>query len=758
MPDSREDALAYLDSLSHGMIRPELAEAFVDTGARGRRLAGDVDAAAAAAGRRASPTTTPSTRAGSRGGGRSLEPELFPFERLGRLGRPGGRHAAARMRVTETPLGGGTGSWPPRSRRAAGAPRRRGPGPGVGRRAAARLPRPRRRARAPEPARSELVVEDGGVAGVALRRSDGPSGGRRRGAVVLATGGFECDDDLVRAFLRGPMREPGRRPDQHRRRPADGDAGRRARSGRCARRGGCRSPHSPATTPTATSGPAGPARADPAAARSWSTAPARRFTNEAANYNALGGAFHQFDPALVRLRQPALLAGLRPGFRRPRTAASARPPGGPLPDWVAPRRRPGRAGRRSSASPPTRSRATVDRWNELVAEQGHDDDFGRGDSAYDGWCGDRRPTRARRATLGPARRGAVLRRRAASRRHARHQGRPAHRRRRRRCSTSTARLIPGLYAAGNAMAAPTGMVYGGAGGTLGPALVFGYRAGRAAAARRSPVSAISGKRHLGRGAFSPEKAAQTSVIAQPGVRLVAAVDRDQVGRERLHLVGVAQPPARRCRACRRCGRRAPGRGRWRRGPHRAPARRCRPRSTSRPAAARPRGGGRRRTTGASGSSAAPAAAALPSSRRQGVGALLVEAERVDAVDDELAGEFLAQRLQGLAVAVPRHGDDHDVAAARALGVVGALDAGAELGGHCDARVPRPATRRRSWRPLGRTAWPARGPGRPVPPTIPMTDPSRAGRHRSARSSNSLGILACSVSRLIIFMNSGRGRG
>ncbi len=41
--------------------------------------------------------------------------------------------------------------------------------------------------------------------------------------------------------------------------------------------------------------------------------------------------------------------------------------------------------------------------------------------------------------------------------------------------------IAGLYAAGNAMAGPTGMVYGGAGGTLGPALVFGFRAGRAAA-------------------------------------------------------------------------------------------------------------------------------------------------------------------------------------------------------------------------------------------------------------------------------------
>ena len=44
-------------------------------------------------------------------------------------------------------------------------------------------------------------------------------------------------------------------------------------------------------------------------------------------------------------------------------------------------------------------------------------------------------------------------------------------------------VISGLYAAGNVMAGPTGMVYGGAGGTLGPAIVFGMSAGRHAAER-----------------------------------------------------------------------------------------------------------------------------------------------------------------------------------------------------------------------------------------------------------------------------------
>ncbi|UOY03610.1 FAD-binding protein [Blastococcus sp. PRF04-17] len=43
--------------------------------------------------------------------------------------------------------------------------------------------------------------------------------------------------------------------------------------------------------------------------------------------------------------------------------------------------------------------------------------------------------------------------------------------------------IPGVYGAGNCISAPTGQGYHGPGGTVGPALTFGWLAGVAVAAR-----------------------------------------------------------------------------------------------------------------------------------------------------------------------------------------------------------------------------------------------------------------------------------
>ena len=62
--------------------------------------------------------------------------------------------------------------------------------------------------------------------------------------------------------------------------------------------------------------------------------------------------------------------------------------------------------RGKAAAPSSAQRALVrddnlvTRWNKL-ADSGHDDDFGRGDSAYDGWCGDRSQYPGPMATLGP---------------------------------------------------------------------------------------------------------------------------------------------------------------------------------------------------------------------------------------------------------------------------------------------------------------------------------------------------------------------
>jgi 3-oxosteroid 1-dehydrogenase len=115
--------------------------------------------------------------------------------------------------------------------------------------------------------------------------------------------------------------------------------------------------------------------------------------------------------------------------------------------------------------------ATVDRFNTF-AESGNDDDFRRGQSAYDKYYGDprNRPNPCL-ASLGKAPFYAVkivpgdlgtkggLRTDTAA-----------------RVLREDGSIIPGLYAAGNASAAIMGRTYAGPGATIGPAMTFGYLA------------------------------------------------------------------------------------------------------------------------------------------------------------------------------------------------------------------------------------------------------------------------------------------
>jgi 3-oxosteroid 1-dehydrogenase len=119
--------------------------------------------------------------------------------------------------------------------------------------------------------------------------------------------------------------------------------------------------------------------------------------------------------------------------------------------------------------PPAALTATVERFNRF-ARAGRDEDFRRGDSAYDRYYGD--PTVRPNPCLAPIEQGPFYavemvpgdlgtKGGLVTDEHA-------------RVLDSDDRPIPGLYAAGNNSASVMGNDYAGAGATIGPAMVFGY--------------------------------------------------------------------------------------------------------------------------------------------------------------------------------------------------------------------------------------------------------------------------------------------
>lgn len=470
--DSRQAALEYLESLSLGQIDSDMAAAFVDHGPEAVRWLEDHTPCSFHL-VEGYPDYHPEHPGGLAGGGRSLDNALFAFPELGEwAAKVRNQRGAHPVKLTDTPLGGATEM--PAAEVLADRIARGLHGMGLGLTGAlvkACLDRgiePVLEARA-----TRLIVEDRRVQGVCLDTPQGPLE-VRAGAVVVATGGFEWNEELVRTFLRGPMSAPAGTPTN----TGDGllmalDAG--------ARLGNMRN----AWWVPVVRVPGEEAWGAPSSrlillerTRPGSlmvNGQGRRFTNEAQNYNAMGGAFHAFDPAAFTY--PNLPCWLVfDHAHKMRYDVAGCPAGERVPDWMHTAATPEELAVSIGVDPEALA-ATVSRFNEYAA-RGEDPDFGRGVSAYDTFNGDRSLSGVA-ATLGPLDSRPLYAVKIESGSLGTNGGPKTDTRG--RVVARDGGVIAGLYAAGNVMAAPTGMVYGGAGGTLGPALTFGWLAGRDAA-------------------------------------------------------------------------------------------------------------------------------------------------------------------------------------------------------------------------------------------------------------------------------------
>ncbi len=474
MADSAADALAYFRSLDHGDLVDATLEAFVNTGPEALAFLESIDALKVA--------VLPGypdyylDRPGAKPqGSRALDHDLFALDELGEWAeRINAIEEPKPLMLRETPLGGATTLPPPHVLGERMAARQCGFGQAM---VARLLKACLARGIAPllGVETTQLLRDGARITGIAAVQDGKPLTLRARRGVVIATGGFEWDAELRQTFLRGPVTAPASPP------TARGE-GLKLAMAAGAKLGNMTSAWWAPTlvTPDAP-WPGGEQRAQIILIER--TVPhsimvnraGQRFCNEAANYSSLGGVFHQFDPATYDYRNlPAwLIFDAQYAARYP---LGTRQPGQPMPDWV----------RRANTLEDLAAQigisgaalaATVARFN-AHADAGHDPDFGRGTSAYDHFYGDRSREGAA-VTLGAIREAPFYAVEIASGllgtnggprtdgqgRVLGHDGAP----------------IPGLLGAGNAIACPTGGIYAGAGGTLGPALTFGYLAGRAAA-------------------------------------------------------------------------------------------------------------------------------------------------------------------------------------------------------------------------------------------------------------------------------------
>lgn len=471
--DSIDEGIEYLRSLSRDRMRPEIVRAWVEAGPEmveyfDRTAGTDFRLSAGI------PDYHAESPGGKADGGRTLECPLFSFSELGEWAeriRISPYYATPQLVMNETP----TGSAVPKvvspeeieSRRANGDQRGLGQSL-IGRLVKAALGlgvqlRTEHRAR-------HLVITDGRVSGVVVQSQQGEHTITAARGVVIATGGFENNEEYCREFLRGPLTHPISVPENQ------GDGLTMAME--LGVKLGVMSEAFWTTVAVV------PAEVNPERKMMLSADRARpraiminkhgvRFANESMNYNAFGGAFHQEDTERFEYRNlPCWLIFDQEYLETYGTVRHA--PGTEPPSWV-PRYESVDALAEGLGVPVDALGATLERWNADV-DAGRDREFHRGEFAHDLWWGDPQRKGTVHGSIGrvdtapyyaievhPGAMGT--------------KGGPL--------TDGNAQVIgldgapvPGLYAAGNAAAAPYGMTYGGAGGTLGPGLVGGYLAGK----------------------------------------------------------------------------------------------------------------------------------------------------------------------------------------------------------------------------------------------------------------------------------------
>ena len=318
-----------------------------------------------------------------------------------------------------------------------------------------------------------LEARDGRVTGVSATRDGEPVTIRARRGVLIATGGFERNEEMRRRYQREPAGTQWTTG-------APGNTGDGIRAG-------LEAGAATGLMDDAWWGPAIPLPGGPYFCLAERSLPGcllvngagQRFVNEASPYvDAVHAMYDGNTPG-----NPHIPAWLVFDQRyRDRYVFAGRPPGRALPRrWYAAGavvRADDLAGlaREMSVDAPGLVK-TVTRFNEFAAA-GRDEEFGRGDSAYDRYYGDPRvrpnpnlaplarpPFYAARIVPGDLGTKGGLRTDSRAR-VLREDGTP----------------IPGLYAAGNASASVMGHSYAGAGATIGPAMTFGYIAARTIAA------------------------------------------------------------------------------------------------------------------------------------------------------------------------------------------------------------------------------------------------------------------------------------